>query len=86
MKYLIASDLHGSAEYVGRLMDAAYLAGGPAWVVHLSTREGLAIARRARERGPLAGTDQVARVLSTVMAANNNAIFLITNCKDNQKN
>ncbi len=36
---------------VGRLMDAAYLAGGPAWVVHLSTKEGLAIARRARERG-----------------------------------
>ena len=39
------------ADGVGRLMDAAYLAGGPAWVVHLSTREGLAIARRARERG-----------------------------------
>ena len=36
---------------VGRLMDAAYLACGPAWVVHLSTKEGLAIARRARERG-----------------------------------
>jgi dihydropyrimidinase len=32
-------------------MDAACLAGGPAWVVHLSTKEGLAIARRARERG-----------------------------------
>ena len=32
-------------------MDAAYLAKGPAWVVHLSTKEGLAIARRARERG-----------------------------------
>ena len=39
------------ADGVGRLMDAAYLAKGPAWVVHLSTREGLAIARRARERG-----------------------------------
>ena len=39
------------ADGVGRLMDAAYLAGGPAWVVHLSTKEGLAIARRARERG-----------------------------------
>ena len=35
------------ADGVGRLMDAAYLAKGPAWVVHLSTREGLAIARRA---------------------------------------
>ncbi len=39
------------ADGVGRLMAAAYLAGGPAWVVHLSTKEGLAIARRARERG-----------------------------------
>ena len=39
------------ADGVGRLMDAAYLAKGPAWVVHLSTKEGLAIARRARERG-----------------------------------
>ena len=39
------------ADGVGRLMDAAYLAGGLAWVVHLSTKEGLAIARRARERG-----------------------------------
>ena len=39
------------ADGVGRLMDAACLAGGPAWVVHLSTKEGLAIARRARERG-----------------------------------
>ena len=39
------------ADGVGRLMDAAYLAGGPAWVVHLSTKEGLAIARWARERG-----------------------------------
>lgn len=39
------------ADGVGRLMDAAYLADGPAWVVHLSTKEGLAIARRARERG-----------------------------------
>ncbi len=39
------------ADGVGRLMDAAYLAGAPAWVVHLSTREGLAIARQARERG-----------------------------------
>ncbi len=39
------------ADGVSRLMDAAYLAGGPAWVVHLSTREGLAIARQARERG-----------------------------------
>ena len=39
------------ADGVGRLMDAAYLSGGPAWVVHLSTKEGLAIARRARERG-----------------------------------
>ncbi len=39
------------ADGVGRLMDAAYLAGGPAWVVHLSTKEGLDIARRARERG-----------------------------------
>ena len=39
------------ADGVGRLLDAAYLAKGPAWVVHLSTREGLAIARRARERG-----------------------------------
>ena len=39
------------ADGVGRLMDAAHLAGGPAWVVHLSTKEGLAIARRARERG-----------------------------------
>ena len=39
------------ADGVGRLMDAAYLAGGPAWVVHLSTKEGLATARRARERG-----------------------------------
>ena len=36
---------------VGRLMDAADLACGPAWVVHLSTKEGLAIARRTRERG-----------------------------------
>ena len=39
------------ADGVGRLMDAAYLAKGPAWVVHLSTKEGLAIARLARERG-----------------------------------
>ncbi len=39
------------ADGVGRLMDAAHLAGGPAWVVHLSTKEGLSIARRARERG-----------------------------------
>lgn len=39
------------ADGVGRLMDAAALAQGPAWVVHLSTKEGLAIARRARERG-----------------------------------
>lgn len=39
------------ADGIGRLMDAAHLAGGPAWVVHLSTKEGLAIARRARERG-----------------------------------
>ena len=39
------------ADGVGRLMDASYLAKGPAWVVHLSTKEGLAIARRARDRG-----------------------------------
>ena len=39
------------ADGVARLMDAAYLAGSPAWVVHLSTREGLDIARRARARG-----------------------------------
>ncbi|MBQ7277990.1 MAG: dihydropyrimidinase [Clostridia bacterium] len=39
------------ADGVGRLMDAANLAKGPAWVVHLSTKEGLDIARRARERG-----------------------------------
>ena len=39
------------ADGVGRLMDAAYLGGSPAWVVHLSTKEGLAIARQARERG-----------------------------------
>lgn len=39
------------ADGVARLMDAAYLAGSPAWVVHLSTKEGLDIARRARARG-----------------------------------
>lgn len=39
------------ADGVSRMMDAAYLADGPVWVVHLSTKEGLAIARRARERG-----------------------------------
>ena len=39
------------ADGVARLMDAAYLGGSPAWVVHLSTKEGLAIARQARERG-----------------------------------
>ena len=39
------------ADGVSRLMDCALLAGGPAWVVHLSTKEGLAVARRARERG-----------------------------------
>ena len=39
------------AEGVARLMRIAQLAGAPAWVVHLSTREGLEEARRARERG-----------------------------------
>ena len=39
------------ADGVARLMDAAYLGGSPVWVVHLSTKEGLAIARQARERG-----------------------------------
>ena len=39
------------AEGVARLMRIAELAGMPAWVVHLSTREGLEEARRARNRG-----------------------------------
>ena len=39
------------AEGVARLMRIAELAGSPAWVVHLSTHEGLEEARRARARG-----------------------------------
>lgn len=39
------------AEGVARLMRIAELADAPAWVVHLSTKEGLAEARRARKRG-----------------------------------
>ena len=39
------------AEAVARLMRIAELAEAPAWVVHLSTREGLEEARRARLRG-----------------------------------
>ena len=39
------------AEGVARLMRIAELADAPAWVVHLSTREGLEEARRARKRG-----------------------------------
>ena len=39
------------ADGISRLMDCALLAEGPAWVVHLSTKEGLAVARSARERG-----------------------------------
>ncbi|HPF53184.1 MAG TPA: dihydropyrimidinase [Clostridia bacterium] len=39
------------AEGVARLMRIAELAKAPAWVVHLSTAEGLAEAKRARERG-----------------------------------
>ncbi len=39
------------AEGVARLMRIAELANMPAWVVHLSTREGLEEARRARNRG-----------------------------------
>ena len=39
------------AEGVARLMRIAELANAPAWVVHLSTREGLEEARRARARG-----------------------------------
>ncbi|MEG1525678.1 MAG: dihydropyrimidinase [Clostridia bacterium] len=39
------------AEGIARLMRIAELANAPAWVVHLSTKEGLEEARRARERG-----------------------------------
>ncbi|MDO4493551.1 MAG: dihydropyrimidinase [Clostridia bacterium] len=39
------------AEAVARLMRTAELAGAPAWVVHLSTKEGLEEAERARARG-----------------------------------
>ena len=39
------------AEGVARLMRIAELANAPAWVVHLSTHEGLEEARRARARG-----------------------------------
>ncbi len=39
------------AEGVARLMRIAELAEAPAWVVHLSTKEGLEEARRARARG-----------------------------------
>ena len=38
-------------EAVGRLMRIAEIAGAPAWVVHLSTAEGLEEALRARDRG-----------------------------------
>ena len=39
------------AEGVARLMRIAELAGAPVWVVHLSSKEGLEEARRARLRG-----------------------------------
>lgn len=39
------------AEAIARLMRIAELANAPAWVVHLSTREGLEEVRRARARG-----------------------------------
>lgn len=39
------------ADGVARLMDICGLAGAPAWVVHLSTKQGLEIARNARKRG-----------------------------------
>lgn len=39
------------AEAVSRLMRIGELADAPVWVVHLSTKEGLAEAERARERG-----------------------------------
>ncbi len=39
------------AEGVARLMRIAQLADAPAWVVHLSTKEGLEEAQRARARG-----------------------------------
>ncbi len=39
------------AEAVARLMRIAELAGGPVWVVHLSTKQGLDEALRARARG-----------------------------------
>ena len=39
------------AEAVARLMRIGQLANAPVWVVHLSTREGLEEARRARQRG-----------------------------------
>lgn len=39
------------ADGVARLMDICGLANAPAWVVHLSTKEGLLEARKARERG-----------------------------------
>lgn len=39
------------AEGIARLMRIAKLAEAPAWVVHLSTHEGLVEAQRARERG-----------------------------------
>ena len=39
------------ADGVSRLMDICALAEAPAWVVHLSTKEGLAEARKARARG-----------------------------------
>ena len=39
------------AEGVARLMRIAELSGSPAWVVHLSTEDGLEEVRRARKRG-----------------------------------
>lgn len=39
------------AEGIARLMRIAKMANAPAWVVHLSTHEGLQEARRARQRG-----------------------------------
>lgn len=39
------------ADGVSRLMDICALAGAPAWVVHLSTEEGLQEAEKARARG-----------------------------------
>lgn len=49
--HALSRPAENEAEAVARLMRIAELAKAPAWVVHLSTQQGLIEARRARERG-----------------------------------